>query len=116
MSCITLILMSLLGSALSQAFQHECDGTITEAAGFSGSIVSVGACNLTLTGVSGRFSIPGIAIGNNCDISDQLTIGSKAFCLDEKVKDTLIEATNEDKLHFNFGGVNPFTLKYYKGM
>lgn len=116
MQRLVTIVLYLLCTESSQAAQHQCGVTKSETAGFSGSIEITRGCNLTLTGVRGKFSIPGIKKEIKCSITDYLNINQKSYCKNESVIDTLIEATNGELKFMQYPpAAQSYTLNYYKG-
>ena len=119
---------------------HTCIGsTTTEQAGRSSGTLSFDgtSCEFTLTNVTAMkyetfreyvdafkdeepvksiLNIVGVRRSQSCD-SMQILIASETYCIDNTVKDTLINVT--DDLQVKFAVVSeqaePLTIKYYKG-
>ena len=104
---------------------HMCNGgTSTEDAGMgSGTITFDGTlCSLTITDIPdlthyrsdhvNRLNIVGVKSGS-CGLSNIL-IDSETYCIDESVKDTVINVTDQ-QMKFSLTAVQEqlFTLRYY---
>ena len=107
---------------------HVCsDGGSTEQAGMgSGTLTFDGSlCELTITDIlelRGRYSVQvnrlnivGVRRNGSCD-SSQIVINSETYCIDESVKDTVINVTDQ-QMKFAVESTQPesFTIKYYRG-
>ena len=107
---------------------HVCsDGGSTEQAGMgSGTLTFDGSlCELTITDILelrplysvqvNRLNIVGVRSNGSCD-SSQIVINSEIYCIDESVKDTVINVTDQ-KMKFAVESTqpDPFTLRYYRG-
>ena len=110
---------------------HVCsDGGSTEQAGMgSGTLTFDGSlCELTITDIPelrkqnsdiidqvNRLNIVGVRRNESCD-SSQIVINSETYCIDESVKDTVINVTDQ-QMKFAVESTQPesFTLRYYRG-
>ena len=108
---------------------HMCSGgASTEQAGKgSGTVTFDGAiCELTITDIpefiwdfdkrtDQLINIVGVRRNDSCDIS-QIIIDSETYCVDESLKDTVINATdNRVKFAVVSALMESFTLRYYRG-
>ena len=110
---------------------HMCSGgASTEQAGMgSGTLTFDGTlCELTITDIPelqkkksqeidqvNRLNIVGVRRNESCDTT-KLVIDSGNYCIDESVKDTVIEVTDQQmKFALVSNQEKAFTLTYYKG-
>ena len=97
---------------------YVCGGNPVERpGGLSGSILFRDSCTLILTGVSGRFTIPGIT-GDGCRGQTTLTVASFTYCVNKAKKGPILDiASNNPTMVFNLSSnpSKPFILSYYKG-
>ena len=116
---------------------HTCIGNATtEQAGKSSGTLSFDgtSCDFTLTNITAMryptyyemfneedtveniLNIVGVRRSQSCD-SNQILIESETYCIDNTVKDTLINVTDDLKVKFAVLSeqAEPFTIKYYKG-
>ena len=131
---ITLIILKLLrvlNCSQQTHVDHVChSGASTEQAGMgSGTLTFNGTlCELTITEIPefqkenrktidqiSRLNIVGVRRNESCD-SSKIIINSKTYCIDESVKDTVINVTDRQmKFAVVSNQAGSFTLRYYRG-
>ena len=107
---------------------HVCSGVFNERAGIGSGTVTFGGtiCDLTITDipeikstgsktVDNRLNIVGVRGIKGCD-SANISIDSINYCVDESIKDTVINVTNHRmKFSVLYPQAAAFTLRYYSG-
>ena len=110
---------------------HMCgDNVTTEQAGMgSGTLTFDGIrCEITITDIPelrnkttdtidqvSRLNIIGVRRNENCS-STPILIDSETYCVDESVKDTVINVTDQQmKFALVSTPADPFTIRYYRG-
>ena len=135
---ISLKLICLSKCTMQSHVDHICRGsTTTEQAGRSSGTLSFDgtSCEFTLTNITAvsydkwdnapgpRIPMPenilnivGVNRSQSCN-STRILIKSETYCIDNTVKDTLIDVTDDKQVKFAVVSeqAEPFTLKYYAG-
>ena len=128
---IILKLLRVLNCSQQTHVDHVCrSGASTEQAGMgSGTLTFDGTlCELTITEIPefqkensktidqvSRLNIVGVRRNESCD-SSQIVINSETYCIDESVKDTVINVTDQQmKFAVVSNQAESFTLRYYGG-
>ena len=94
---------------------HVCHGTKAEQAGTSGSIELREKCSLNLTNIGGKINIAGIRNDSSCIGNKGISANAQQYCVDESVKTTIIEISNESHLIITSRNAVPFEIFYYRG-
>ena len=84
--------------------------------GLGRSVRFVSNCEILLTNLPGRISLPGITSVTPCRTQPSLTIMRTLYCFDEAAKDTVIDPEN-GAITMSLSGIGsqPITVNYYRG-
>ena len=84
--------------------------------GLGRSVRFVSNCEILLTNLPGRISLPGITSNTPCGTEPSLTIMGTTYCFDVATKDTMIDPKNgEITMSLSGIGSQPININYYRG-